>query len=172
MQTAEDCICSVYVPVPLCLHSCGCIYTHEDMQRCEPARSCTGTAVCTFVHMYVHSLVAPCGHAATHVHRAVQPVIAWLSTARGTQTSSAGVLALSTCACLICRRTCSTEHPPPPSRSPRRRCAAADAQDGNSLCPCTALETQHCPEPWASCIPLSTLCLSQSPLVFSVLTRP
>lgn len=146
--------------------------THEDMQRCEPVRSCMRTAVCTFVHTYVHSLMAPCGQAATQVYRAVQSDVAWLSTARGTQNSSAGILAVSMRARLICLQTCSTEHPPRRGRSPRRRCAAAGAQDGNSTRPHTTLETQHCPEPWASCIPLSTLCLSQSPLIFSVLTRP
>lgn len=161
----------------MCLRPYVCITvdasTHmRTCRRCEPARSCVGMAVYTFVHMYVHSLVAPCGHTATHVYRAVQSDVAWLSTARGTQTFSAGVLAMSMCACLICQQTCSAEHPPHPGRAPRRRCAAADAQDGNSTRPHTALETQHCPEPWVSCIPLSTLCLSRSPLIFSVLTRP
>jgi len=150
-----------FQPRPLC-----------DAQRCEPVRSRVGTAVCAFVHTYVHRVTAPRGRAATRVYRAVQPDVAWPSTASGTQTFSAGVLAMSTRARLICRRTCSTEHPPRPGRPPSRRGAAAAARGGNSTRPCSTLETQRCPEPWASCIPLSALRLSQSPLVFSVLTRP
>lgn len=38
--------------------------------------------------------------------------------------------------------------------------------------PFLSLEAWHCLEPGLSCIPLAALCLSQSPLIFSVLTRP
>lgn len=92
-----------------------------------------GTAVCMLMHVYVHtyaymymhmyvlSFVALCGQAATRVYRAVQSDMARLPTARGTQPFSAGVLAVSMCACLICHQTCSTEHRPGPGRPPRRR---------------------------------------------------
>lgn len=142
---------SLGVPVTPCLWSCGSISTQDDTQRGVPA--CVGMAACSSVHMDVHGLVALCGHLATCVQgcavRSGCP-----------QTFSKGVLAMLTCACLICPRTCSTEHPPCSVQPHKRWLATADDLDGISTCPCTAPATHHSlshgravfPSPHSACL--------------------
>lgn len=51
MQTAEDCICGVCVPAPLCSHSCGRSHTHtrthRDVNMQDPAWVGLSARLCT-----------------------------------------------------------------------------------------------------------------------------